>query len=705
MLLYAIYRLVSLSWIYFLTFVQQKIYMEKLDIRKLKSVLSMSGNYKTMLVAFIIMLLLFPIEGKFKYNYKKGSTWNYESLESPIDFPILKTDKELQLEKSEAASKVIPYYSLKLDVLTSKLDAVKELYNNGKLSRDLYNDIVDALTEVYSNGILKTTQDNGNVIFVDYYGSATQKLESSIYSVQGATERVGQILKEKNYNINIDSLFTAIEINSLIVPNLIFDKIATDKLQRSAIDFISPTKGIVYTGQYIVGEGELITESTEQILNSLKAEYQKSVGYDGNIYEIIFGHIIIILSLLILVYIAIYFSDYQILRKQNEFNFIIFILCFNFITTMLVNKFAAEYLFIVPFTVTALYMYAFVYNRVVLPIYFISLLPLLLVSDNGVELYLLYSIGGALAFATFSIYDKGWQQFLNALYVFLVMAIVHTGFILSTSGDWDSSSLRIYIYLFLNSIFMVMAYTLVFLLEKLFRMVSMSSYKELSDTDNKMLRELAQKAPGTFQHSLQVSNLAERAVVAIGGNSRLVRVGAMYHDIGKILNPQAFIENQTGTINYHASLTPLESATIILNHVTDGIELAKKYKLPQVVQDFILTHHAHSTVEYFYNVYCNNGGNPDEKDKFTYMGELPSTKEQVVVLMADAVEAASRSLQEYSKESISNLVDSVVEKRLSGNQLERADISIKEINVVKRIFKQMLQDIYHARIVYPKRNN
>jgi hypothetical protein len=415
------------------------------------------------------------------------------------------------------------------------------------------------------------------------------------------------------------------------------------------------------------------------------------------------GHALIIIILLIMVYVAVYFSDPDVLRHQNEFNFVIFNLCLNFVVIMLVRRISPEFLYLVPFAVIVLYLSAFLYNRVVLPVYLVSMMPLLLISENGVELFTIAAAAGCIAFISFSLYERGWLQFINTIYIFIVCAIVHIGFKLIADGTIFPLESMIYLYLFIASILVVITYPFVFLMEKVFYMVSISTLKDLSDTENVLLEELSAKAPGTFQHSLQVANLAERAVVAIGGNPRIARVGALYHDIGKMSNPQAFIENATPGVDLHKDLSPMESAQLIIKHVEDGVVLAQKNKLPQLVQDFILSHHGHSMTEYFYNVYCNTGGDPQNKAMFTYKGNLPVSKEEVVVMIADAVEAASRSLKEYSEESISALVDNVVAKRISGNQLIRSDMTFRNLNIIKAVMKRQIREIYHARIAYPKR--
>ena len=372
-----------------------------------------------------------------------------------------------------------------------------------------------------------------------------------------------------------------------------------------------------------------------------------------------------------------------------------------FVSTILTRNVSSSYLFMVPFAVFALYMKSFFPSRVVFPVYMISLLPVLLVAENGVELYILNAFAGGVTLVAFSYLNGGWRLFLNALIIFVGLFMVYCAFRLMEINEISDMDNRIILYIFLNALFVVAAYPMVFLFEKIFSLVSVSTLRELSDTNKPLLQELARKAPGTFQHSLQVANLAERAAVAIGADARLVKVGAMYHDIGKLGNPQCFIENQAPGINYHEGLSPQESAKEIIRHVEEGAALAKKYNLPQIVQDFITSHHGHSQTGYFYMQYCNQGGDPAAVADFTYQGTLPTTKEQVVVMMADAVEAASRSLKDYSKESISDLVDKILSQRISDSQLAQADITIKEINIVKAVFKKHLQAIYHARIAYP----
>ena len=677
--------------------------MEKLDLYKLRRVLWKRGNFLVMGIALVIMMIFYPVDGKFRYHYKKGAPWLDETLESPIDFPLLKTEAELSEEKSRAAESMVQYFRKDEKVANSSLAGFSQKCLEDSISDPLQSVVSDALARIYQKGLIPEKEPEDRVVFIQRGRNASQEMEADLYTPSKALKYVKSELKYAFPSQNPDSLAASLEIARFLVPDLTFDKNTTEELHRRSVDYISPTKGMIYAGEHIVSEGETVTAEIAQILDSYKAEYKKSIGYSGNIFLIHLGHALIIIMLLIMVYLAVYFSDQDVLRHQNEFNFVIFILCLNFIVIMLVRRISPELLYIVPFAVLVLYMSSFLYNRVVLPVYFISLMPLLLVAENGVELYTIAATAGSVAFVSFSLYERGWLQFINSLYIFLASAVVHIGFQLISKGSILPLESTVYLYLFIASILVVITYPFVFLMEKVFYMVSISTLKDLSDTENPVLEELATKAPGTFQHSLQVANLAERASDAIGGNPRVARVGALYHDIGKLANPQAFIENISNGINLHKDLSPADSAQLIIKHVEDGVAMARKARLPQLVQDFILSHHGHSVTEYFYNVYCNNGGDPKNKALFTYQGNLPSTKEEVVVMIADAVEAASRSMSEYSEQSISDLVDNVVEKRISGNQLIRSDVTFKNLNSIKAVMKRQIREIYHARIAYPKR--
>ena len=676
--------------------------MDIINVNKNKAILKKRSVYVSLALAFLVMVFFFPKEGKFKYEYHKGRPWVYETLIAPIDFPILKTEAELYAERDEAASKVIPYYICDEKVAPAQQEALAHLQIRYSIPHEYEKEVSAALAHVYEKGVIPDNSENAtsrtSYVMVQRNKRANEELVQSLFTVSSALQYIKNDLDINMPSYNADSLVKAYGIDDLVQPNLIFSQQNTDLLHKEAVNYISPTKGMVYAGQLIVTEGETITAEIEQLLNSYKAEYEISYGYTGNIWQLRLAHMIFAVVVLLLVYITIYFVNFNILRESNRFNFILLVVLMSFLITVFARRFPPHFMYMVPYAVFALYMEAFFRNRLVFPIYMILLLPLLMISENGVELFLLNVVSGGLALVSFSFLYKGWLQFLNSLIIFVGMFVIHVAFRLLGGGTLAAGDYTVLSMIFANAFFVVAAYPLVFLLEKIFSLVSVATLKDLSDTNNRLLQELARKAPGTFQHSLQVANLAERAVLAIRGNSRLVKVGAMYHDIGKINNPQCFIENQAPGVEYHKGLSPQESAKEIIRHVADGVEIAKKHNLPQVVINFISSHHGRSQTAYFYTQYCNNGGDPANTEDFTYQGTLPTAKEQVVVMMADAVEAASRTLKDYSAESISKLVDSITSQRISDSQLAMADISIKEINVVKAVFKKHLQEIYHARI-------
>lgn len=665
-------------------------------------------NYKTYIcfaVLAIAMIVLYPQEGKFQYDYQKGRPWMYETLISPIDFPILKTQAEILSEKDEKASEMVDYFSADDNVGIDVIEKFNKLSIGSDLDQSLFRGITDILQEIYSKGVVSSfnsTDISDKVIFVKQNKRIVETPASEVYNIESAYDYLKSNLAYDFAKYNLDSLDHLLNLKSLIVPNLVYDEQMTQSLHKEAIDYISPTKGMVYAGQLIVSKGELVTADIEQLLDSYKAEYQMSFGYTGSKFSLIMSHILMVLAVVTLLFMTIFFVHPHIFVDMKRLIFILLLCFISYLATVLLRGINQQLLFFFPYAAFILYTASFFRRSSVYPVYLISLLPLLILSENGVELFLIDAVAGAIALLSFSIFSRGWIQFLNIIYIFAGMAVVYLSFKLSMN-EWaqlfKSTEL---LFLLINAILVIVLYPFVFLFEKIFSLVSYSKLWDMTDTNNKLLQEMAQKAPGTFQHSIQVANLAENAARQIGANSMLVRVGALYHDVGKSKNPFCFIENQVPGVNdYHKDLTPIENARDIIRHVDDGIAIAKEYNLPQVVTNFIRSHHGTSQTLYFYNKYCNEGGDPDNKAPFTYDGILPTTKEQVILMMADAVEAASRSLKSYTKESISDLVDKILSVRLSDEQLSIADISISEINTIKESFKSYLMQIYHARIVYP----
>lgn len=666
-------------------------------------------NYRIIscfIVLAVLTLLLYPRVGKFQYEYQKGRPWVYETLISPIDFPILKSEAEMLAEKEARASETIDYYSYDPSVAPPVLERFGRRAVELNLDEQLTKSLYTHLDEAYSRGIVSDFGGDGladKVISVKRDKRAVETPASEVYDI----ERVFNVLKSDlvyDYpEMDIDTIVSQLNLKSFIVPNLFFDENTTQLAHREAVNYISPTKGMIYAGQLIVSEGEIVTAEICQILDSYKEEYKMSYGYSGSQSALLISHLLLVLVSLAIFFFAVWFIDRSVFDSLPKLLFLMLMLLISFAGIAILFRVDQRLLYLFPFAVTVLYMSAFFRNGLAWVVYAVSILPLLVIPENGVELFFINLLGGSVALYAYGKVNRGWFQFVNMIFIFVAMVLVCFAFQLGTGNFSYAFKSTNFLFLAINAVLVIVLYPFVYLFEKIFGFVSYSRLWDLSDTNNRILQDLQKKAPGTFQHSLQVANLAENAAQEIGADAMLVRVGALYHDIGKMENPMCFIENQAEGVNYHEGLTPEESARAIIKHVDDGLALAKKAKLPAVVSDFIACHHGRSVTLYFYNVYCNNGGDPANREAFTYNGILPRSKEQVVVMMADAVEAASRSLKDYSEESISALVDKIMTNRFDDSQLAEANISIKDINTVKASFKRYLQQIYHARIAYPKR--
>ena len=666
------------------------------------SILKKYTNYILIAMVAILLAAIIPGEGKFRYEYQRGRPWLYETLSAPVDIPILKTPAELRGERERKSSSITPYYRFREGAKELQISQLTEAVEAALLPEFVADFIKHLLIEIYERGIIDefpdTTYKNDSYVLLE--GRSSRELaSSSVLSSSSAADMLNSALNSRYGELIQDKLNIR-----MLYPNMLFDNNTTQIAHKEELDKIAPTKGVLYSGQLIVSKGETVTAEIEQLLDSYKAEYEYSIGYSGNYWLIKSGQLLIIVFILILFAISAYYIKVDILREFNKLSFILlqFIIVAGVASIVITSN--AALIHIVPFSVIALYLVSFFDTKIVLPLYTIILMPLILIAQNGFEIYFMnLFVGGILAY-TFFYWDRGLSQFGNSVVVFLGLTIIYISFRIIEDGTIHSINTTYIVYFIWNSILVIAAYPFLYLFEKVFSLVSKSRLRDLSDATTPILTALAEKAPGTFQHSLQVANLAESVSREVGAFSLLARVGALYHDIGKIDNPSAFIENITaGMQSIHKDLTPEESAALILRHVDDGVAMAKKAHLPQIIIDFILSHHGTSQAKYFYNKYINEGGDPGNIDKFTYRGILPIYKEQVIVMIADAVEAASRTLSDYSAESISSLVERMAEERISEKQLINADVTLREITIIKESLKRKLQQIYHARIAYPEK--
>lgn len=674
-----------------------------------------SINYRVLIplvVLFLVLTLIFPRTAKFSYDYRKGSPWSHETLLAQFDFPILKTDEQIREEKSRSKSVVIPYYRYRQDIVDNCRKAAEGIDMGGySYLRPL---IVASMDGIYSNGVVPDegvkldghSDPSGAVLYIQKDKRAGKKPVSEVFKESEAKNRLLSDIAAKYPRINADSVLRSAGIYDFIVPNLEYDPKTTELVRSESSNQVSTTQGFVSAGQLIVSEGEIVTAEIAQMLDSYKVEYENSMGYGGPRILFWLGNAFIAFALVLLFFLMIYFLNRRLFMDHRKFWYLIFIFIIASVLALIINKFAPRCLYMVPFTLTALYLEAFFKNKVIFPICCVSFLPLLVFAENGVVLFVMFLLASIVAVFTFRFFNQGWQQFIMSGIVFVSILVTYFGFRMIDMVN-DDPYMAV-LYMFIGSMLIVAGYPLIYLFERMFNLVSSSRLRELCDTNNKLLRELEHKAPGTFQHSLQVMNMCDAAARAIDANVLLVRAGALYHDIGKMKNPLCFIENESMSpkgVHYHEHLSPKESARAIIKHVSDGLELAAENRLPDVIQDFILTHHGTSNTSYFYNKYLNEGGDPNDISDFFYKGRKPQTKEQIILMICDTLEAASRTLKDNSAATFSVFVENIVASKMKIGQFDQADISIKDLNTVKETLKAYLSQIYHERVVYPQRKN
>ncbi|MBQ3880939.1 MAG: HDIG domain-containing protein [Bacteroidales bacterium] len=662
--------------------------------------------YLLLLALVAVLLVIMPRGGKFNYDYKKGSPWAYETLVSQFDFPILKTDEQIQSEMDAAGSSVIPYYRYSEQVVTQAMKSADEISLAGH--ENLRPILSRSLNFIYTRGVMpdmtKDNKNNTNVILVQRDKRATRLPIEDVYTVSSATSKLISDIKRAYPRNDADSLITATGMLDIITPNLFYDKESTDLVHAQSVDYISTTQGFVTAGQTIVSSGEIITSEVEQMLDSYKKEFESSMSYSGPKVFLWLGNAIIAFVIVLLLLLSLMYSANEVFRDPKEFYYIVFIVALAAVLTFIFEKLNTRLLYLMPFPVFAMYLQAFFSKRVVIPVYTVLLLPLLIFAHDGTELFTIFMAGGFVAVFSYEYFNKGWSQFITAFIIFAVEALAYLGFkfINDIQGFTGMGKMA---FLLIGALISVAVYQFVYLFEKIFSLVSRQRLADLCDTNNPLLVNLSHKAPGTFQHSLQVMNMSEAAARSIGADVTLARAGALYHDIGKSVNPLCFIENQTTALgkDYHEHLSYEQSSHDIISHVSDGIELAKKGGLPGIVQDFITSHHGTSITGYFYNKYVNEGGDPDNVAPFQYKGHKPTTKEQSIVMLCDSLEAASRSLKDTTPEAFDKFVDNMVASKSRQGQFDDSDLTLKELEIIKKVLKDYLRQIYHERIEYPKR--
>jgi len=688
-------------------------------------------------LATAAVISILPHEGKFKYEFQKGRPWSHEILIAPFDFPIYKGDNQLMSERAAVLKSFKPYFDYDSSTIGAiaqqasksvsdyvghknqqqnfpfRLSSLRNInLSNAEQEALLNRLVVEGFKFVYGKGVVSISDASrffANIkgdtpVVILHHDIAEETISGELFTPKMALEYLVKKLASSFFRTEDQSLAFVSEagLERVIIPNVKFDEDKTAKVKSELLSSVSLSSGMVQAGERIVSKGDIVDANTYLILESLKHEYESRLGFSGQQYILLLGHSFLVGICMVILYLFLFHFRREILQSVRKMLFILLLVVAMVALSSWVLSTSTVSIYLIPFVVVPIFVRTFYDSRLALFIHLITIMLVGFQAPNSFEFVFINFVAGVVAiFSLTNAYRRG-KLFVATGYVFLVYASIFFALNLLKEGNFRSIVWFDYVWFLGNAFLILVSYQLVYLFEKVFGFLSDTTLMELSDHNQELLRKLAEDAPGTFQHSLQVATLAEAAVFQIGGNPLLVRTGGLYHDIGKINNPIYFIENQVSDFNPHHNLEFEESAKIIVKHVADGVLLARKYKLPEQIIDFIHTHHGSSKVQYFYRLYRSKYPEGDLGPSFSYPGPRPMSKETAVLMMADAVEAASRSLKSVTAESIDELVESIVNFQQQEDQFAEADITFKDITTIKTVFKKKLLNIYHVRIVYPQ---
>lgn len=669
-------------------------------------------KYILMVLCVCVIVYVLPKGRKFKYEFDKGKPWMHEKLVAPFDFAIEKSSTEIEKEKEEIVEQIPSYYERNHDIEEASINSLRSELNNIWASKYGNNNLNDfnrnfkslevLLRDLYKTGIInsksKSEEKQKDLIYIVDNNVAKPYTIDKLYSFKEAENYVRAELAKKSL---LDTTLLMTVLQQVISENIIYSEIINQKILNESLKNISKYRGMISSGEVIIDRGILVDEYKYTILESLKNEYDKRLGILGNKYIVSLGQGVLVglILTLLMVFLSMFRKDiYADIRKM--------LIILLIVTTMLVVlswslKMQLPSLYFIPYCIVPIIIRVIFDTRLALYIHLLVVIVAGFFVPNGYEFVFLQITAGMVAINSIKNLLKRSQFLISALLIYATYVVGYIGISIIHEGSFLNIDWSHLMWFLVSVILSLIAYPLIYAFEKLFGITTEVTLMEYTNINNPLLRELSYKAPGTFQHSLQVANLAEAAIFEIGGNALLVRAGALYHDIGKMESPQYFIENQQKSVNPHDDLPYEESAKIIIRHVYAGIEIATRNRLPKEIIDFIRTHHGNTRVDYFYQSFLKNYPEVNvNENTFKYPGPIPFSKETAVMMLADSVEAASRSLKQPTAQSISDLVEKIIDYKIQQKQLINSDISIKEIHRIKQLFKEMLMSIYHVRIEY-----
>ena len=649
-----------------------------------------------------IIIQLFPTENKFKYHFEIGKPWSYELITASFDFPIYKNEETILKETAELLKNYAPYYVIDTTMAQKQFNKLAADYQkNNEKPIDNQTFLKNKLEQIYAKGVISAedlSELNGEARTKIHYilpNRLTRQIPvNELYTPKTAYEEILRDAPEqvKDYNLNL-----------YLVENLKYDTATSNVAKNDLLKSLSLTSGMIQSGERIIDRGEIVTPESYAALNSLKIEYQKRKSSLQQSSLVIIGEIIIISAL-----VALFFLYLNLFRPRifDSFGNLLFISLLILIITGLASvtvRYTAWNYFMIPFALLPIIIRVFFDSRTALFAHIITVLIISFMVDNSFRFVVLQIAVGMAAVSSLKDMTQRSQLAQTALYIFLSYVGLYLAFEFISEGELKRIHWLPVLYFGVSSAFLLLAYILIYIFEKIFGLISAVTLVELTNVNSDLMMKFAETAPGTFQHTLQVSNLATEAAKKIGANSLLVRTGALYHDIGKMKNPHYFIENQMGGPNPLAEMNFEEASRKIIDHVHAGVEIARKNHLPEQIINFITTHHGLGKTKYFYNSFINaNPGVTPNEEAYCYPGPLPNSKETAILMMADAVEARSRSLGVYTEESINDAVEKMIDSQIADGQFKDAPISFRDVETVKSVFKEKIKNIYHSRIVYPE---
>lgn len=681
-------------------------------------------------ISVAVVVYIYPREGKFKYEYQKGKPWMNENLIAPWDFPIRKNQAEIERERDSLIATFRPIFDLDTTVYHSESLRFNSYYDNlvaenrisgASISSGEYentrrwmNSILDSL---YHNGVLEFNDfteelrsQKKNILLVR--GNLAQEVTiSRLLSPRDAYEFVKSLKiklpgnRRGEVGIDMFDFVEKVSLESFVKPNVAYDEATTSAGRNAMLEGMSVSRGVVQQGELVISRGEIVNDFLFRILESMRYEYGIRVG-SYNAWLLILGNFLIVSACYLILFLFLYNFRREVLDSFQKTLFIVILILLFVIVARVVSRVPEVSVYLIPFAVIPVVIRTFYDPRLALFILLVTMMITAFFIPNAFEFVFLNFLGGVVVIFTLTNTYRRGKLFFSSSMVFLTLSVVWFGIAITQERELGSVDYMTFAWFAGNAALILLSYPLIFLFEKGFGFLSDATLFELSDTNQPLLRRLAEEAPGSFQHSMQVANLAEDAARAIGANPLLIRAGALYHDIGKVAQSEFFTENQPDSFNPHDVTEPDESARLIISHIENGVELARKEKLPEQIIDFIRTHQGTTKAYYFYRKYKDRyPGKEVDPAIFSYPGPRPFSRETALLMMVDSVEAASRSLEEYSEETIRNLVETVIDHQVQEDQFTEAPITFRDIKEVKNALVRRLNTIYHARIAYPKKED